>query len=86
MYNNISLFPRLVACLLAGPLAQRSAPVIQWSLRCLGHLLRALWRPIAADLAPTYATLQPLLALARPDFIRHLAAETLAFLLRYHLH
>lgn len=68
MSNNISYNPRLVACRQVGSLFQHTVPII----------LCALWRPVAAALAPTYGALELFLALARPDFIWHLAAETLA--------
>ena len=74
--------PRLLTALTAGPLNIRDAAVIKWSLRCLGHLLKILWRPISRDLAGVWQSCSALLARARPDYIRHLSAETLSFLLR----
>ena len=60
----------------------RDANVIKWSLKCLGHLLKILWRPVSLQLEETYSQCQQLLSLTRPDYIRYLSAETLAFLLR----
>ena len=56
--------------------------MIKWSLKCLGHLLKILWRPISQRLEETYRQCEQLLSLSRPDYIRYLAAETLSFLLR----
>ena len=67
---------------MTGPLSTRDAQVIQWSLRCLAHLLKILWRPVSANLVEVYDQLEGLFSTARPDFIRHLGAETVAFLLR----
>ena len=64
------------------PLARRDAQVIQWTLRCLGHLLKTLWRAVLPHLTELYTQLEKLFSTTRPDFIRHLGAETVAFLLR----
>ena len=56
--------------------------MIKWSLKCVGHLLKILWKPVSAQLEQTYRQLEQLLSLSRPDYIRYLSAETLAFLLR----
>ena len=56
--------------------------MIKWSLKCLGHLLKILWRAISPLLEKTYRQCEQLLSLSRPDYIRYLAAETLSFLLR----
>ena len=79
------LFPylsRLLEVLMSKALVQRDALVIQWSLKCLGHLLRILWRPLSKDLGCVYKQLSVLFSSSRPDFIRYLGAETVAFLLR----
>ena len=62
----------------------RDANVIKWSVKCVGHLLKVLWRPICSDPGPgpVYRVLEGLMASARPDYIRYLSAETLAFMLR----
>ena len=74
--------PRILEVLMSKSLVQRDALVIQWALRCLGHLLRILWRPLSKDLASVYKQLSALFSNSRPDFIRYLGAETVAFLLR----
>ena len=79
LYPNL---PRILEVLMSKALVQRDALVIQWSLRCLGHLLRILWRPLSKDLASIYKQLSALFSKSRPDFIRYLGAETVAFLLR----
>ena len=79
LYPNL---PRLLEVLMSKALVQRDALVIQWSLRCLGHLLRILWRPLSKDLGSLYKQLSALFSSSRPDFIRYLGAETVAFLLR----
>jgi hypothetical protein len=58
------------------------AAVVKWTLRCVGHLLKILWRPISADLSAVYRSWAPLLDIKNPDYIRYLGGETLSFLLR----
>ena len=45
----------------------RDANVIKWSVKCVGHLLKVLWRPICSDLGPgpVYRALEGLMASAR---------------------
>ena len=40
--------------LMSGPFTIRDASVIKWSVKCLGHLLKTLWRPISGQLEEVY--------------------------------
>ena len=60
----------------------RDANVIKWSVKCLGHLLKTLWKPISGQLEEIYKICEDLFRKNRPDYIRYLSAETLAFLMR----
>ena len=64
-------------------LAKRDAQVIQWTLRCLCNLLKTLWRTVLPHGGPTSQSSTPSWrsSSTRPDFIWHLGAETMAFLL-----
>jgi len=73
---------KVLDVLMDGPLTIRDASVIKWSLRCLGHLLKILWKPISANLSAVYSQCSKLFSRKKPDFIRFLGAETLSFLLR----
>jgi len=73
---------KVLDILIGGPLTIRDATVIKWSLRCLGHLLKILWKPISSNLSAVYTMCSKLFSNSKPDFIRHLGAETLSFLVR----
>jgi len=78
-------FPHLaqvLEVLIGGPLTIRDATVIKWSLRCLGHLLKILWKPVSSNLSTVYSQCSKLFSKSKPDFIRYLGAETMAFLVR----
>eukprot|EP00092_Neocalanus_flemingeri_P037576 GFUD01040911.1.p1 GENE.GFUD01040911.1~~GFUD01040911.1.p1 ORF type:complete len:2557 (+),score=666.17 GFUD01040911.1:40-7710(+) len=73
---------KVLDILIGGPLTIRDATVIKWSLRCLGHLLKILWKPISLNLSAVYNQCSKLFSYSKPDFIRYLGAETLSFLVR----
>ena len=60
----------------------QDAGTVKWTLRCLGHLLKILWRPVSANMTEVYSSLAPVMDQKNPDHIRYLGAETLSFLLR----
>ena len=73
---------KVLQVLIDGPLVIRDASVIKWTLRCLGHLLKILWKPLSSNLTSVYSQCSNLFLKKKPDFIRYLGAETLSFLLR----
>ena len=78
-------YPQLnsfVVILTSQTLRAKDASIIKWTLRCLAHLLKILWRPISGHLEDVYSSLKVLFELKQPDYIRYLGAETVAFLLR----
>ena len=73
---------KVLDVLIDGPLTIRDATVMKWSVKCLGHLQKILWKPISANLTAVYRQCSKLFSRKKPDFIRYLGAETLSFLLR----
>jgi hypothetical protein len=78
-YPHLSEF---TAVFMSTTLRIQDAGVVKWTLRCLGHLLKILWRPVSGHLAAVYTSLAPIMEQRNPDYMRYLGAETLAFLLR----
>jgi len=68
--------------LMGKPLAIKDPEVIKWTEKCIGHLLKVLWKPISENLHTVYNWFVPIFSTSRPDYIRYLTADTVAFLLR----
>ena len=48
----------------------KDADSVKWTLRCLGHLLKTLWRPVSANLNEVYGYYTGLFHNKQPDYIR----------------
>ena len=78
-YPNLEIFVELITIT---TLKVQDANVIKWAFRCLGHLLKILWRPISSNLEQVYGYFKNLFELKQPDYIR-LENSFLSFSLNY---
>jgi hypothetical protein len=58
------------------------ADTIKNTFRCIGHLMKILWRPISQNLLDVYSILCPMFLFKNKDYIRYLGADTISFLYR----